>query len=860
MNKKKPLFRRLLPWLITAAVLAVLIIFVFVPIYSVKEDIDREEPEYFAYSGDGKEMTMENDKLLFAFDPLTTQFTVTDKATNHIWRSNPEDVDSDPIALKAEKERMKSTLVVSYSTTDGVVTHFNNFTYSVENGVYDVVRLDDGSIKVNYTIGKVNKTFYVPYAVTEERMNELIDSMSKSDKRKVTDSYRLYNPEKYKASDDVAALEAMYPGLAEGKKMYILRNGVADHVKLKLQTYFQSVNYTTEDYYKDLENIADTGAANAAVFNASIIYRLEGDDLVVEVPYDEIRYFPDFPITYLAVLPAFGATSTADQGYMIVPDGGGAIINYNNGKIAQNNYYANMYGWDWGSERRQAVNETRCTFPLYAMTDGDDSFLCILEGNSSYAGILADISGRANINSYNTCYARYTVLHSDQYDVSAKSNNRVYIYEEQVSGGNIVQRYRFLNTNNYAEMASSYGDYLANRYPSLTPNENPDLPVSVEVLGAIDKMLQQAGLPQQVEVPMTTFDQGAEMMDSLLESGIRNLKLIYTGWANGGLQQQVLTGVHTVNALGGENGLRQIIAKAKDKGVDLYLDGAVEFAYDSDFFDGFIAFRDAAKYTTRDRIELYPYSTIWYTPMKWRDASYLVKPSYMQMCAKNLLNKLDELGVEGVMFRDVGSILSADYNPKDFVSREESKQIQLGIMADAEAKDLKVATKLGMDYALTNADLVTEMDLMGGAYSIIDVSVPFYQIALHGRLEYTGSPINLAGDYRTQLLKAAEYGAGLNFSLMAEKAQVLQNSFYSGYFASSYGEWGDLAIQLANEYQSAMSGLGNQKIVGHERIAEKVAVTRYENGTSVYVNYGDAPYSADGVTVPARSYTVKGGR
>ncbi len=860
MNKKKPVFLRLLPWLISLALIAALVIFVFVPIYSVKEDVEEEDPEYFAYSGDGKEMTIESDKLLFALDPTTTQFTVTDKTSGHVWRSNPEDVESDAIALKSEKERLSSTLIVSYSMTDGIVTNFNNYTYSVLNGVYDIERIDDNAIKVRYTIGKVNKTYYFPYAVSEARMDELTATMTKSEKRKVTDSYRLYNPEKYKASDDVAALEAKYPALKEGTKMYIVRDGVADHVKEKLQSYFKAVGYTADDYYKDLEYIADTKAAKTAVFNASIIYRIEDGDLVVEVPYEDLRCYSDYPMTYISVLPALGATSTADAGYMIVPDGGGAVINYNNGKISQNSYYANMYGWDWGSERRQAVNETRCTFPLYAMTDGEDSFLCILEGNSSYAGISADISGRANINSYNTCFARYIVLHSDQYDVSAKSNNRVYIYEQNIPEGSIVQRYRFLNTNDYSEMASVYRDYLIKRYPSLTTLENTDMPVSIEVLGAIDKTEQRAGLPQKVEIPMTTFSQGTEMMNSLLESGIRNLKLVYTGWSNGGLKQKVLTGVHTVGSLGGETELKKLIQSAKDKGVSLYLDGAVEFAYDSDLFDGFIAFRDAAKFTTRDKILLYPYSTIWYTPMKWYDSFYLVKPDYMQMCAQNLINKLEELGAEGVMFRDVGSILSADYNPKEFVSRETSKQLQLDIMASAEEKGLKVGTKLGMDYALTNTDLVTEMDLSGGSYSIVDSQIPFYQIALHGLLEYTGSTINLSGDYKTQLLKAAEYGAGLNFSLMSEGARILQDSYYSGYFASSYSEWGDFAVELATEYQTAMSGLGNIRMVGHERITEKVSVTRYENGACVYVNYGDAPYSADGITVPARSYTVKGGR
>ena len=67
-----------------------------------------------------------------------------------------------------------------------------------------------------------------------------------------------------------------------------------------------------------------------AVFNVNIIYRLDGDKLVVEVPLNEIEYKDNYPIYYLNVLPYFGAGGVEDEGYMLVPEGGGAFINFNN--------------------------------------------------------------------------------------------------------------------------------------------------------------------------------------------------------------------------------------------------------------------------------------------------------------------------------------------------------------------------------------------------------------------------------------------------------------------------------------------------------------------------------------------------
>ena len=60
-------------------------------------------------------------------------------------------------------------------------------------------------------------------------------------------------------------------------------------------------------------------------------------------------------------------------------------------------------------------------------------------------------------------------------------------------------------------------------------------------------------------------------------------------------------------------------------------------------------------------------------------------------------------------------------------------------------------------------------------------------------------------------------------------------------------------------YQTEMAGLNRQKITGHERLTDDVAVTSYADGTKVYVNYGTNEYSSGTVSVPARDYLVERG-
>ena len=193
------------------------------------------------------------------------------------------------------------------------------------------------------------------------------------------------------------------------------------------------------------------------------------------------------------------------------------------------------------------------------------------------------------------------------------------------------------------------------------------------------------------------------------------------------------------------------------------------------------------------------------------------------------------------------------------MTREKVKQMNLESLAEAKEKGLKVTIKEGNEYAVPYADLITDMNLTGQAYAIIDEQIPFYQMALHGMKDFTGEAINLAGDCVSSLLECAEYGTGLNFTFIAENTKILLESYYSCYTSACYEYWKDQALSMILRYQEEMRGLNSQRIAHHERIADEVTMTTYEDGTEVYVNYGSNDFRKGTVQVPARDYLVKRG-
>ena len=852
--RKKPILLRLLPWIIAVVIIAAFAI-VLNMIYSHTGKSFARDTKIISYEGDGKPFFMENDQLLFEMDGATSQFKVTNKETGKVWYSNPENRENDTTAIgKTTKEYLSCTLNVHYYN-DISETEMNNYTKSIVNQNFEIRQEEDGAVRVNYSMGE--RVFIVPNAITKADFDVLLENLSKKDKGKLKNHYSLVETKKLNKQKKKDEIIALYPSVLE-QDLYIMKSDRTAEHKKQAEALLASAGYTEEDFARDQELIAGEKSSSGPVFNISVIYRLEGKDLVVSVPYSEICCPSDYPLVYVDLLPMFGAGEKSQTGYTLVPEGGGAIIKYNNGKLSQNPYYANMYGWDYGTKRTSVTGETENAFPVFGMSHEDGSFICIMEGADSYGGVCADISGR--LNDYNTVYARYNILHFDSVDVDEKKSARLFLmYEREIPDDTIVQRYRFLNGNGYVEMAQTYGDYLRAKPEMKGESASEEMPVNVELVGAINKTEVKFGLPIDSVIPTTTFEQADSIIDELLDAGIRDLNVRYTGWCNGGVQQRVLTGIFVEGGLGGDSGMKKLMASAAEKNVDLYFDGISCFAYNSGILNGFNSLSDSARATTRTVIKLYPYDIVTYRLSTWMDPYYLVKPSYAKRCTENLINGLKKRGAAGVAFRDIGNLLSADYQDSATVTREQAKDMDIQTLKEAAASGMKVLIKEGNAYAIPYADLITDMNLSGNAYALLDYSIPFYQIALHGLKDYTGEAINLAGDTQTTLLESAEYGAGLNFTFMEKDTKILQDTIFSCYASSNYPLWKEEAIAMIIRYQKEMSGLNRLAITGHERVNEDVAVTTYADGTKVYVNYGVTDYTEGGITVPSRDYLVKRG-
>lgn len=818
-----------------------------------KQEVDEEPIPIYSYEEDQDSYVLENDDIKFVLDPITTYFTVHDKSNDSTWTSNPEDGMNDPGADATSLKYLQSTLILEYSDVRGIKTLYNNHQYSILLGTYQVSKNGD-TIQVDYTIGDLKKIFYIPTAVPESRIQEFLDKMDSSGQRQISSYYRKLDIDNLRPTDDKSALIAKYPDL-KNEKVYELRDGTQDYLLKTIEDIFAGAGYTIEDYELDLERYETKEENEKPQFNISVLYSLDGSDLVVDIPYENMEWKDEYRLTKLRVLPYLGAGSSEDEGFILVPEGNGGVINFNNGKNRQNPYYTQVYGWDYGEERLFVTGETASAIPVFGISKNGNSMLCILEDYSTVAAIEADVSGRGN--SYNTAYATYTTLHDAQLKVSDKTDKSVIVFENVKPTGKLSQRYRFLDNDTYSEMASSYRDYLMEQNPTLVKKEESSLPVSIALIGAVDKVEQRLGIPVSVPHVLTTYQEANDIIKELKDNGYDNLSIRYKGWSNNGIKNNAFNKVKLISQLGSKKKLKELINYCNDNDITMYLDGRVQSVYNDGLFDGFSVNSNAAKYSSREVIKLYDFSEVYYGPDPAKDAYYFVKPELTVEYMKTLSNYAKKNSV-GVAFSDVGDMLGANYDPKNLVNREDVMKIQQEELARIASEGTKVMVGNGNKYVLPYVDFITDMDLKGSKYQMIDYLVPFYSMAIHGLVDYSGTPINLSADYEEQMLKSIESGAGLSFVFMDENTSALVNTDYTHFFATSYDMWKDKSLEIYNEYKDSLGHVFNQFITDHQQVADGVFATEYEDGTKVYVNYNYFDFEQDNITVPARDYTVKG--
>jgi len=802
-----------------------------------------------------RELVLENNFLHLRFLPKTAEIILTDKASGVQWRSNPPNPAADQMADVVTRQLMESQLAVDYADNSGVGMTLQSGIYSVQREAYEY-EIVNGALEVRYTVGDLARNYRIPPAMTEERMNEFLDRMEWDERGIVETTYRLYDINNLRLNDNKEQLLADFPELSK-IKLWVLRTASPDFMKEEAEESFKKAGYTMEEFVEDSMRYELSGGDVKPAFSITLRYILDGKSLIVNVPFDKIGYRAAFPITQLAILPYMGSGNINDSGYMLVPDGSGSLINFNNQKQNQVPYNIKIYGWDEAMPREAVISDNKALFPAFGVQKNGAALFCVIEEGSAYASVRADVSGRNS--SWNSVYPVFDMVHGALMNIAGRNQRAVYLYEASLpEGENITLRYTPCAEPGYMGMAKEYRSWLTNKYPVLQNKRvTGGVPTAVEIIGAVNKTQHRLGLPFDLPLKLTSYKEAEKMVKDFAGLGWKNLHVKLNGWFNRSVEHSVPAKIKLIKPLGSKKDFEHIVSTTEKNNFNFYPEVDFMFMRDVKAFSGFSLYSDAARFVNRERVQRFPYSFVWFGERKqWGKLNYLARPAATQRMIGNFQKQGKKYKIRNIAFRNMGSKLAGDYHEKRRVSREASMLMRQKRFEDMYQADSKIFVHTGFVYSVPWASIITDMIITDKSFGITDNSVPFLPIVIHGIVPFTGRAINLAEDYTKNLLKTIESGAGLYFSFMEEETAELQETKFRQFYANEYKKWSGDADVLYKKFNADFGHLYNQLIVNHTILATDVTVTEYEDGTRIFVNASDNDYSYNGTIHSADTYSV----
>jgi len=807
----------------------------------------------------------------------TGETAVRDKASGKIWLSNPRGRDQDPIAKGINKDLLSSQISIVYYDVESKQYTMNSYTDSAVYGQIETAEIP-GGVRVIYTFGEVGAAKLVPPLILKERFEEIVAKLDLQEtkdryselygkelkvdraKDRLTEKYRLLSLSQ--ARDDAHRKELLdkYPVL-EQNDLYEIRS-VTERIVDELESYIKATGYTLDDLQQDL---VASGYAEAEAAKANFIipleYKLENDTLVVRVPVDEIEYdHESFPIHKISLLDYFGAAGTEDEGYIFVPDGSGALISLNTLKNYSQAYVQPVYGFDNSLPRIEKVQNNELIYmPVFGLKNDDAAFFAIIEDGDAVAEIKASTSGQ--INSYNTVSTQFTTIARDFVSTGSLTYREGFsIFQPRMIDSDIQIRYTFLSGDkaDYMGMAEYYQHYLVDKGILTRLKPKADIPFFLETIGSIDKVKQFLGMPREVREPLTTFDQAVEILGELSSAGIGNIKLRFDGWFNGGMNHSIPDNISIQGELGGVRGYKQLTEYIKQNNMEFYPEAGFLYIHQDKFLDSFRASDDAARLMNKQIASIARFNIATYLRY-FRESNYILSPNRLLSVADGFARDFAKYGQDGIAFRYIGKDVNSDFRIGALVDRQQSMGINRQIVQDFAANGYKTMVNGGYAPVFKYTGNILNMPADSSHFLISDESVPFYQIVLHGFIEYAGEPINLAQDYTRNLLKSIETGSGVYYTWIYQQDYSVKDTDFNHLYSTHYENWIDKAVEHYNSVNSFLGRLQDQRIVDHEILAERVYRTTFEDGTEIIVNYNKHKTEVDGIVVEAEDYIVREG-
>ncbi|MCD7805131.1 MAG: DUF5696 domain-containing protein [Oscillospiraceae bacterium] len=568
-------------------------------------------------------------------------------------------------------------------------------------------------------------------------------------------------------------------------------------------------------------------------------------------------------LTELAMNPYFGAADSEAEGYMLVADGSGAIINLNNGKGNYSNYSSTIYGRDAADVKDNQPDEVeQVTMPVMAMVQGSDGLVMVATQGDTFASANAAVAYNSDDNcGYNYCYFSFTLRSTDTYSMSGDSSS-IIMFEKgdgSIAVETLEVRYYWVTSEEeevtVTEIADVYRDYLIEEEGLTAKAESDYAPLFVEFYGGTLKSKSILGIPVNLKTAFTTFDQAAEILEELVELGVDQLVVNYNDWTTDSMTGKLDTADSVASVLGGKSDLEDLIEYCESIGAQFY--GSITDYTFSSNGNGFWTLFNTAYRVSKSYARPYEYNIAYGTPNDGV-ASALLSPRSISKLSTKVTKNLDKYDLPGAGLGSYANTLWGDYSNKNRTNREVTAQYIVDYYKSVAGVVDSIIADAPNAYLYSYVDVIQNLTLQSSQFKIFDEDVPFVQIVLHGYIPYSTEAINGSADSMELFLKAIASGSYVKYTFIYEETTEIEDTDYINLYYANYAGWLE---QAAAEYELAseiLAPVSDAVITGYETDGS-VITTTYDNGYVTTVDLTTGEITANGKTYNYSDYVDEGG-
>lgn len=603
-------------------------------------------------------------------------------------------------------------------------------------------------------------------------------------------------------------------------------------------------------------------------------YVLEDDNLYVYADTSEIEEKDTNAVdgrilTKILLCPQFGAVSATDidgnptEGYMIVPDGSGAVINYNNGKTNYSSYSHQVYGRDYTTVPSNAphVNE-QAYLPVLATVSGKSGIVAVATDGDANVTAKAQVSGQ-NKQAYNSCYFEFETRGSDSFYMSGGDrSNEITVFEKNgdIKGKRFGIKYFPLDKDediNYADCAEVYRNYLIETKGLTSKVTDDKTNFYVDLFGGVMKTKSIVGVPVSLKTEITGFSQASEIIDKLKNYGIENIVANYNDWTNESIKNEVSTEVEPSGTLGGDDEFFDFI---NNSGAEVY-PSMNNFKMDSGRL-GYMTLTSTAIRISNAYSRQSSYSPAFGVAEKGVSPA-LIAPNVYNKIFDEMTESYKDNGLKTIGFGDYSAKLVSDHSKKDPYSREKTMETIIAGYEKASKEVGSILADSANAYIIPYASHITNVPVYSSGYNVTDLDIPFYQMVIHGYVPYSTKPINASSSSDETFLLALASGSAIHYDMTYEEAAELKDTEYDDLYYSNYEGWLESAskqYKISNEVLSSVAGMTISKYeVSDDKNIITTTYTKDSENVVIVIDKSAGTATVDGKVIEL-SDAIEGGK